>query len=422
MKKIALIAYAVSDKYGSEYAVGWEFISHMAQTGDCEFIVYYGSCKSNTMGNLEPLPHINNVIWKCIELPNDLRNCFYWFIRKRIYYVFGFYFQFKEWHKIVAKQISEDNKIEKFDIIHYLNPIGIKEPGESWKLNVPYVWGPVQGVEDWPRCLYGILGIKGRLEAYARRFIQNLNLRYSLWIRKSIARADVIVGATPNTCKQLNILFKKRSFYLPENGLKETDKGDVRRYMSGTPLQLIWVGELSNRKGLILLLMALKEIKDNKDKVCLSVYGDGLQRDTLQKYVDHNDLSKIVTFYGRVERTAVHKAFMKSHLHIITSLSEATTTVIWEAKACGVPTMTLDHCGMAGVVDNDNGIKIPIISLSQIITDIAANLMRIIKIPSIIEKLSTGVLESNIRYSWEERCKIFNRIYEEAIAKYNNNL
>lgn len=50
MKKIALIAYAVSNKYGSEYAVGWEFITNMAQTGKYKFVVYYGSCKGNSMG------------------------------------------------------------------------------------------------------------------------------------------------------------------------------------------------------------------------------------------------------------------------------------------------------------------------------------------------------------------------------------
>lgn len=71
MKKIALIAYAVSDKYGSEYAVGWEFITNMAQTGKYKFVVYYGSCKGNSMGELEQLPVLENVIWRCVELPNN---------------------------------------------------------------------------------------------------------------------------------------------------------------------------------------------------------------------------------------------------------------------------------------------------------------------------------------------------------------
>lgn len=418
MKKIALIAYAVSNKYGSEYAVGWEFITNMAQTGKYKFVVYYGSCKGNSMGKVEQLPVLENVIWRCVELPNNLRNRFYWLIRRKVYYVFGFYFQFREWHKIVAEEICRDNAKEEFDVIHYLNPIGIKEPGESWKLDVPYVWGPMQGVENWPKCLYGILDLKGKVEAYLRRFIQNFSLNHSSRLKRAITKADVVVGATPNTCKQLSILFHKHSFYLPENGLKEVNKGIVKQYTKDSLLKIIWVGELSSRKGLIILLMAMKELGKLKNKVHLSVYGDGKQRASLQSYIERNDLSSCVSLYGKVSRTEVQKSFMKSHLHVITSLSEATTTVIWEAKACGVPTMTLDHCGMSGVVNDENGIKIPIVSLSQILNDMVLNIIKIIENPLVIESLSKGVINTNSLYSWNERCKAFDYIYWEAMKNH----
>lgn len=418
MRTIALVAYAVSDKYGSEYAVGWEFITHMAKSGKYKFVVYYGSCKGNSMGNIESLPFVKNVIWKCIELPDNLRYQLYWFIRRNIYYVYGFYFQFRAWHKIVADQISKDHEIEKFDVIHYLNPIGIKEPGYSWKLDIPYVWGPIQGVENWPRCLYNILGFKGKIEAYTRRFIQNFHLRYSLRLKKAIERANIIIGATPNTCNQLATQFHKQSLYLSENGLNNSSNAILKKYQKDNVLQLIWVGELSSRKGLILLLMALQGLGEFKNKIHLSIYGDGKQRDNLQNYVTRNNLSSSVTFWGKVNRNEVNNAFKKSHLHIITSLSEATTTVIWEAKASGVPTMTLNHCGMAGVVNSDNGIKIQIVSLKQVINDIKLNIINIIKHPLIIEKLSKGVLDTNSLYSWKERCFMFDSVYEEAITDY----
>lgn len=419
MKKIALIAYAVSQKYGSEYAVGWEFINHMARTGEYRFVVYYGSTKSGLIGNTEVLPYIENVSWKFVGLPDDFKNRLYWLIRKKIYYVFGFYFQLKEWHQIVAKQICKDNSIEKYDLIHYLNPIGIKEPGESWKINIPYVWGPLQGVETWPKCLINVLDTKGKVEAYIRKFIQNYILRHSSRLRRAIERADIVIAATPNTCIQIKNLYHKQSFYLPENGLKEF-VGDVRKYVDGSVLQIIWVGELSNRKGLILLLMALKDLGNLKDNVHLSVFGDGAYRVYLQNYIICNGLSQCVTFYGKVDRSVVQKEFLKSHLHVITSLSEATTTVIWEAKACGVPTMTLDHCGMSGVVNNENGIKISLTSLSQVVNDIELNIIKILKNPSIIERLSRGVLKSNFKYMWRERCNTFRTLYLEAIANYNN--
>lgn len=423
MIRIALIAYAVSNKYGSEYSVGWEFIKHMSQTGKFLITVYYGSCKGGTMGPVEELPNLNNVIWKCIELPDNYWNKLYWFIRKNIYYVFGFYFQFKEWHKYVSQHIEADNLTTKFDIVHYLNPIGIKEPGYSYNLNIPYVWGPVQGVENWPLCLFNILTLKGRIEGYVRMILQNFSLKHSLRLKKAINITNVILGATPDTCIQLKELFKKKSVYLPENGLEDINVSNncqIRKYEKDSILQLIWVGELSCRKGLIILLMALNSLESKyKHRIHLSVLGDGCQRKQLQCYVDQNNLSSTVSFYGKVSRTEVSRRFKQSHLHIITSLSEATTTVIWEAKVNGIPTMTLDHCGMSGVVDEVCGIKISIVNMSQVIEDIASNIKRIINNPLVIESLSGGVFKTNEKFLWSERCKVFQLSYEEAIDNFN---
>ena len=80
--------------------------------------------------------------------------------------------------------------------------------------------------------------------------------------------------------------------------------------------------------------------------------------------------------------------------------------------------MTLNHCGMAGVVNSNNGIKIQIVSLNQVINDIKLNITNIIKQPSMIEKLSQGVLDTNSLYSWKKRCFIFDNVYEEAISNY----
>ena len=91
-----------------------------------------------------------------------------------------------------------------------------------------------------------------------------------------------------------------------------------------------------------------------------------------------------------------------SHLHVISSLGEATTTVLFEAMSYGVPTMTLDHCGMAGVVCEECGIKIPIHSYNQVISDIAK------RIDELIEK---GIPKDNIIYLDLDR-----REYREIIS------
>lgn len=423
MKTIALIAYAVSNRAGSEYAVGWDFVKHMAETGLYNITVYYGSCMPGTMGISESFPLLKNVTWKCVELPNDLKNKFFWFVRCKVYYVFGFYFQFKEWHELVFKEIERDNNLKKYDVVHYLNPIGIKEPGYAWLLNIPYVWGPVQGVERWPKCLLPVLDIKGKIEALIRYVLQNHNLKHSIRLYKAMNRADAVISATPNTQLQLKAIFGKESVYLPENGLRVEDikrSCSLKKYDKTTKLEIIWVGELSNRKGLVLLLMALNQIQESLHNVHLSVLGEGTQSHHLKEYAIKHNLTSVVSFFGKLSRDEVLKKISNSHLHVITSLSEATTTVIWEAKANGVPTMTLDHCGMSGVVTEESGIKIPVISLAQVVNDIASHIVEIIREPAIIERLSAGVIKTNSLYTWDKRCMVFHTVYQDAIESHES--
>lgn len=108
-----------------------------------------------------------------------------------------------------------------------------------------------------------------------------------------------------------------------------------------------------------------------------------------------------------------------SHFHVISSLGDATTTVLFEAMSLAVPTMTLDHCGMAGVVCEKCGIKIPIHSYKQVISDMAKHIDELIENPGRIQQLSQGVLECSKKYMWENRVKIFNEVYEKAALKYN---
>ena len=84
----------------------------------------------------------------------------------------------------------------------------------------------------------------------------------------------------------------------------------------------------------------------------------------------------------------------------------------------GVPTMTLDHCGMSGVVCNKCGIKIPIHSYNQVVKDMTENIENIIKHRNIINNLSSGVLECSKRYLWTNRIKAFNNVYSKLSHEY----
>jgi glycosyltransferase involved in cell wall biosynthesis len=158
--------------------------------------------------------------------------------------------------------------------------------------------------------------------------------------------------------------------------------------------------------------------KDFSDKVILHIVGDGYLRQELEQYVRDSHLEDMIVWHGHIPRDAVQQLFLKSHLLVITSLSEGSPTVIWEAMSKAVPTMTLDHCGMRGVVCEKCGIKIPINSYKQVVRDMSDHLTRIIENPQEIHRLSQGVVECAQKYTWDKRREFFNRQYEVTKENY----
>lgn len=417
--KILLITYPVSPFRGSEFSVSWNYIVNMSR--EHELFVLYGT-SGGGLGNVSELQgwlqthQLGNVHFIDVQMPgNTLSRVL---ARMRAFnYKFGSFFQYKYWHKQVYRKALEIVKNDGIDIVHYLNPIGFKEPSECWRIKgVPYVWGPVQGVENRPLCLYRALGVSGVVDALVRLVMHNGIMLLSPKIRKAVKRADCIFAATPNTVRQMKRVFGKETIYLPENGILKMNRTEPIVYKSGEVLRIVWCGAVCYRKGLILLLDALRKVKSVK--WCLNVIGGGNLLTKLKDYADKMGIGKNITWHGSIPREQVFRLMADSHLHVISSLGDATTTVLLEAMSFAVPTMTLDHCGMAGVVCPKCGIKIPIHSYSQVVNDMAANIESLINEPERINRLSRGVIECSKKYLWENRIGVFDKVYEEVKRMY----
>ena len=420
--KILLISFTVSPFRGSEFSVAWNYITRMSQ--EHELFVIYGSSGDRSFedfGNTDEMQDwlknnsIENVHFIDVRI---VRNWWIKFNMSLLKYndVLPYYIVYKHWHKEAYRKAKEIVSNEKIDIIHYLNPIGFKEPGFCWKIKeVPYVWGPMQGVENRPLPLLKVLSVHEKVNVLARRIIHNAAFVFSPRVRKAINCADVIFSATPNTQKMLQKYYAKKSVYLPENGIRRMFVSKPIIYAEHQTLNLIWVGEVGARKALRILIDALFIIKD--DNWHLDVCGNGPKMQEIERLSEKYGIRDKISFKGNISREDVQKYFSKSHLHIISSLGEATTTVLFEAMAWGVPTMTLDHCGMSGVVCEKCGIKIPIKSYRQVTTDMAKTIDEIIINPKKIGILSNGVLECSKHFMWENRAKVFSDTYNELLKK-----
>lgn len=125
-----------------------------------------------------------------------------------------------------------------------------------------------------------------------------------------------------------------------------TEKPDYTRneQIDSEYLSLAFVGSLSKRKNLIVLLKAISKLSDIS-KVRLTVYGDGDQRDQLEEFVNAKGLSGGVSFIGKVDMEQVPRLMQEHDVLVLPSLYDGWGAVVNEALMSGLYCICSDRCG-----------------------------------------------------------------------------
>lgn len=418
--RVLVLAYMVSPVRGTEYAVAWNYIRTMRAHSD--LTILYGAAGPH-MGDVVDFPEANfidrdsqgDVRFHFVTEPRAAR----WLnaLNRRGILKYSFYLAYRRWHRAALTDARDFLARERFDLIHYLGPIGYREPGDLWKLSLPYVWGPIGGVTSFPWRYGTTMPLKGRLALVARTIGNALQLRFSRRVDQALRRTDVLLTATTG----VQAIFAERkgvsSIYLPENGIEDAITLNRDKFPA-TPLRIAWIGSLEARKGLILLLKALARLRDPK-AICLDIFGDGPLKPQLQTRAAELGIDQHLTWHGRVPRQRVLEGLDKAHLHIITGLNEANTTSIWEALGRSVPVLALDHCGMHDVVQPPYGIRVPVTGIEDTIVGIATALEQLLAAPDQLEEMARSCATACDHYRIVHRPAMFLEAYRIAMARFH---
>jgi len=130
---------------------------------------------------------------------------------------------------------------------------------------------------------------------------------------------------------------------------------DAVRRTTG-PLRVLFVGRLTNWKGVETVLMALDGLSD----VELTIAGDGPAAPLLRALARQLGVDGRVRFLGRQPASAVHELMTSSHVLVLTSLYEGLSHTLIEAAALGLPCIA-SACGgnPEFVVDGEGGLLVP---------------------------------------------------------------
>jgi glycosyltransferase involved in cell wall biosynthesis len=136
---------------------------------------------------------------------------------------------------------------------------------------------------------------------------------------------------------------------IPEAGLVATARTSRR-------LRVIYVGRLTNWKGIETLLLAARDVSS----IEVEILGDGPEWPHLTELSAQLGLADRVTFRGRVAPDGVRMAMARADVLVLTSLYEGLSHTVLEAFAAGVPCI-VSNCGgnEEVVIHAENGLVVP---------------------------------------------------------------
>lgn len=416
-RTILVLAYSISPVRGSEYAVGWNYVTQMAR--DHDLIVLYGLAGDH-MGDIGEMAGVAEQFdgrVTFVPVMPDRRARIANHLNRTGRLPYSFYVAYRYWHLSAldaARRIMTDRTV---DLVHYLCPIGYREPGYLWKLDRPYIWGPIGGIAPRPARAFFDFSFATGMKTLVRNWTNAFQFRTGRRVRHAIRRTDLLLAATTENAREVTRVHGKTPVFVPENAILAHDVAARIVSAPDQPLQLIWVGTIETRKALTILLGALATVDPTRWR--LQILGSGPLLDASQREAETLGIAPGIEWLGKVPRARALECFRAADVHVLTSLAEAHSTVLWEAMSVGVPTMAIDHCGMHDSIDDASGIRIPLASIPEMRSNFARAIQRLIDDRGALQHLSAGALACAARNNWDRRRVFWNEAYEQAELIYS---
>jgi len=275
-------------------------------------------------------------------------------------------------------------KREKFDILHFHN-FGVPSvlqilisPAAQETLNVLTFHSNMEG---------------SSFLKHFSSFLYFLN-RICQW------KIDGVIGVAPLILNYFKP-YKGPKIVIP-NGIDlekfNTSVLKIKRY-SDNKINLLFVGRIEERKGLIYLLRAFKILNKKFSNLRLIVVGDGPLENECKDYVKENKLKEVV-FEGRVLGDKIAPYYRTADIFISPALyRESFGLVLLEAMACGAPVVAFANQGYKELLKNKSSARF--LTKPRDYKGLAKKIELLVKSSKLREKVSKKGVKEVKQYSWE---------------------
>lgn len=317
------------------------------------------------------------------------------------------------WHRRAFQAASGLFAEHPFDLVHQLTRNGFREPGFLWRLQAPFVWGPVGGTQNYPWRFLGTDGPRGALKEGARSLVNVLQLRFSPRVRQAAARAAALIAANSEIQADLARVHGGSPLVLCDTGVEELQVG--ARPHPPPPLNLLWSGKFGPHKALHLLLHALAGLPANLS-FTLRILGAGPQERRWRDLARRLGVDRHCQWLGWLPLDEARQHYAWAHVLAFTSLRDTSGNVVLEALSHGVPVICLDHQGAGDMVTPQCGIKVPVTTPPRVIAGLGEAVAALAQDPAKIVTLSEGALARAQDFLWSRQGERLARVYEAVLS------
>jgi len=391
-KKILLSAYACLPNAGSEPGLGWNWMIRLSRLYDVWLITEENESAS-VLRKYIPTNCPNEAPW--IHVVGIPRNRF----GERISRHFFYYLTYRWWQQEAFAKAKELNDEHRFDLVHQLNMIGFREPGYLWKLNIPFIWGPVGGLINFPYSYISVLSISARWEIITKNILNSFQKKIAIRPRTAGKFANLVFAANSGMQKEIEKNFNIKAICLHETGANLVDKVmPIDRY-ADRPLRIVWCGGHFPRK---MLDFALKIIYVASKKVRIEFHVMGRGTDSAIHKAKELKISEgVCHWHGTLTHSAVQKLMQESDILLFTSLVEGTPHVVLESLSLGRPVLCFDTSGQGDLIDDTCGMKVPVTNPEESIELFSDHIQKIAKNRTILFQKSVGAIKKAKDLSWD---------------------
>lgn len=411
--KILFDCFSCSPYYGSDEGIGWMWPYIMRKNHEVWALV-----RSDRRFDIEKYCskyNISDMHFIYCDIP-EWMNFYYRKKNKNKNGTLDFLFYQFLWQYPAYRAAKKYNSKVKFDIIHHVATNDFRLLGRLYKLNIPYIIGPIGGAQTVPKGIESYVNEHQKNELF-RKAINRLSVSLPGY-SKALKKANKIYFSNVETFNYLKPYLNdlKKAEIMTEVAI-DKDKFKTPSFENdpNDNILFLWAGRMEYRKGLQLLIEVLSELPIEK-KWKLVLCGDGSERTKLQKQCVEKKLQDRVIFKGKLSGEDLQKQYEQANVFVFPSLRETTGTVIVEAMSNGLPVICLNLGGGAMIVNENTGFVIPVESREICLEEFKKAMIYCIDHPNKIKEMGmTAYSRISELYTWQRKCGEMEKVYRNIL-------